>query len=179
MSIPCLYLVRVCSVVSPCFWFIMGCYTANLRSKHGFGMALLCRDGLLILYNNVFLFASFYVFKKKFVLDCFHLQRFKLNLVLFFKKIVSIVWIVLWKGVLLHPLSKRRIADSLTFCYSVRQTYLVVSPGSKVFRFSFGFWFFEKKLSKIFGSKTIKFLPLHPLSKKSESDQIAIFDRIT
>jgi hypothetical protein len=95
MSIPCLYLVRVCSVVSPCFWFIMGCYTANLRSKHGFGMALLCRDGLLILYNNVFLFASFYVFKKKFVLDCFHLQRFKLNLVLFFKKIVSIVWIVL------------------------------------------------------------------------------------
>jgi hypothetical protein len=41
------------------------------------------------------------------------------------------------------------------------------------------FDFSKKKLSKIFGSKTIKFLPLHPLSKKSESDQIAIFDRIT
>ena len=65
MSIRCLYLVRVCSVVSPCFWFIMGCYTVNLRSKHGFGMALLCRDGLLILYNNVFLFASLLCVQKK------------------------------------------------------------------------------------------------------------------
>ena len=36
-----------------------------------------------------------------------------------------------------------------------------------------------KKLPKIFGRYALKFLPLHPLSKKSESDQIAIFDRIT
>ena len=143
-----------CPSVSPYFLSAFRCFlSARMR-----------------IYYNVSLFPDFPSFLKKYVLQHICQSAFYKNVQEKREKIPLYIWLVCYKVLLLHPLSRtgaamywhsdRNGVGTLTYFFCLGLVSFWNSP----------FWKsrMKKKLPEIFGRYEIKFLPLHPLSKSKQ-----------
>ena len=121
------------------------------------------------IYYNVFLLSDFSSSFKNMFFNMFINQRVTKKFSYSVQKIPLYIWLVCYKVLLLHPLSRtgaamywhsdRNGVGTLTYFFCLGLVSFWNSPLKKQN---------EKKLPEIFGRYEIKFLPLHPLSKSKQ-----------
>ena len=143
-----------------------GCHTMPFRiSVFSFSFPLFSFARMRI-YYNVSLLSGFSSSLKIYVLQHICQSAFYKNVQEKREKIPWYIWLVCYKVLLLHPLSRtgaamywhsdRNGVGTLTYFFCLGLVSFWNSPFEKAE------W---KKLPEIFGRYEIKFLPLHPLSK--------------